>query len=194
MLILGAILRDERARAVGGARASWSATCCARTGCSAQAQYDTIITSGFIHGDFGHLLFNSLTFYFFAPALEQRIGTARFVALYFIGLVAEQPRHGLQAAQQSRLRGARRVGRHPRGAVRLHRLLPEADALPVLRDPDSRGAVRVRLRRLQLVGFEAQARQHQPRCASRRRVHRARSSSGSPTSRRGAARCTRSFG
>jgi membrane associated rhomboid family serine protease len=50
-------------------------------------QYDTIITSGFIHGDFGHLLFNSLTFFFFAPGLERRIGTARFVALYFIGLV-----------------------------------------------------------------------------------------------------------
>ena len=50
-------------------------------------QYDTIITSGFIHGDFGHLLFNSLTFYFFAPGLERRIGTPKFVALYFIGLV-----------------------------------------------------------------------------------------------------------
>jgi membrane associated rhomboid family serine protease len=50
-------------------------------------QYDTIITSGFIHGDFGHLLFNSLTFYFFAPALERRIGTPKFFALYFIGLV-----------------------------------------------------------------------------------------------------------
>jgi membrane associated rhomboid family serine protease len=50
-------------------------------------QYDTIITSGFIHGDIGHLLFNSLTFFFFAPDLEKRIGTARFVALYFIGLV-----------------------------------------------------------------------------------------------------------
>src|SRR5690349_24267895 len=50
-------------------------------------QYDTIVTSGFIHGDFGHLLFNSLTFFFFAPALEHRIGTARFVALYFTGLV-----------------------------------------------------------------------------------------------------------
>ena len=44
-------------------------------------QYDTIITSGFIHGDFGHLLFNCLTFYFFAPALEQRIGTTRFVCM-----------------------------------------------------------------------------------------------------------------
>jgi membrane associated rhomboid family serine protease len=50
-------------------------------------QYDTIITSGFIHGDFNHLLFNSLTFFFFGPSLEQRIGTPKFVALYFIGLV-----------------------------------------------------------------------------------------------------------
>lgn len=50
-------------------------------------QYDTLITSGFIHGDFGHLLFNSLTFFFFGPPLERTIGTPRFVALYFIGLV-----------------------------------------------------------------------------------------------------------
>jgi len=49
--------------------------------------YDTVVTSGFIHGDFGHLLFNGLTLYFFGPGLEARIGTTRFVALYFIGLV-----------------------------------------------------------------------------------------------------------
>jgi membrane associated rhomboid family serine protease len=49
--------------------------------------YDTLITSGFIHGDFGHLLFNGLTLYFFGPGLEARIGTTRFVALYFIGLI-----------------------------------------------------------------------------------------------------------
>ena len=49
--------------------------------------YDTIITCGFIHGDFGHLLFNGLTLFFFGPSLEQRIGTVKFVALYFIGLI-----------------------------------------------------------------------------------------------------------
>jgi membrane associated rhomboid family serine protease len=49
--------------------------------------YSTLITSGFIHGDFGHLLFNSLTLFFFGPPLEQRIGTEKFLALYFIGLV-----------------------------------------------------------------------------------------------------------
>nr|AQQ74804.1 hypothetical protein [uncultured bacterium] len=50
-------------------------------------EYFTIITCGFVHADFGHLLFNSLTLYFFGPALERTIGTGHFVALYFIGLV-----------------------------------------------------------------------------------------------------------
>jgi membrane associated rhomboid family serine protease len=30
-----------------------------------------LITSGFLHGDWNHLLFNMLSFYFFAPSLEQ---------------------------------------------------------------------------------------------------------------------------
>ena len=51
-------------------------------------QYWTAITSGFVHADLGHLLFNSLTYWFFAFPLERVIGSARFVALYFIGLVA----------------------------------------------------------------------------------------------------------
>jgi membrane associated rhomboid family serine protease len=49
--------------------------------------YDTIVTCGFIHGDFGHLLFNGLTLFFFGPSLENRIGTVKFVLLYFIGLI-----------------------------------------------------------------------------------------------------------
>jgi membrane associated rhomboid family serine protease len=51
-------------------------------------QYWTAITNGFVHADLGHLLFNSLTYWFFAFPLERVIGTARFVAVYFIGLVA----------------------------------------------------------------------------------------------------------
>jgi membrane associated rhomboid family serine protease len=51
-------------------------------------QYWTAVTSGFVHADLGHLLFNSLTYWFFAFPLERVIGSARFVALYFIGLVA----------------------------------------------------------------------------------------------------------
>ena len=51
-------------------------------------QYWTAISSGFVHADLGHLLFNSLTYWFFAFPLERMIGSARFAALYFIGLVA----------------------------------------------------------------------------------------------------------
>lgn len=50
-------------------------------------QYDTMIMSGFIHADIGHLLFNMFTFFFFAFPMEEYIGTLRFVALYFFGLV-----------------------------------------------------------------------------------------------------------
>jgi membrane associated rhomboid family serine protease len=51
-------------------------------------QYHTVITSGFVHADVGHLLFNMLTFYFFAFPLERVIGSARFLALYVFGLLA----------------------------------------------------------------------------------------------------------
>lgn len=50
-------------------------------------EYDTIVTSGFVHADLAHLVFNALTFYFFAFPVEARIGPARFAALYVIGLV-----------------------------------------------------------------------------------------------------------
>ncbi len=49
--------------------------------------YGPLITHGFVHADFGHLLFNSLTLYFFGPKLEWEIGSSRFVLLYFIGLL-----------------------------------------------------------------------------------------------------------
>lgn len=50
-------------------------------------QYATVVSSGFLHADLMHLIFNMMTFWFFAFPLEQRIGTARFVALYFAGLL-----------------------------------------------------------------------------------------------------------
>jgi membrane associated rhomboid family serine protease len=50
-------------------------------------QYDTMILSGFVHADVGHLLFNMFTFYFFAFPMERFLGTVPFVILYFFGLV-----------------------------------------------------------------------------------------------------------
>jgi membrane associated rhomboid family serine protease len=53
-------------------------------------QYDTVLMSGFVHADAAHLLFNMMTFYFFAFPLERRIGTLPFVSLYVIGLLLSE--------------------------------------------------------------------------------------------------------
>jgi membrane associated rhomboid family serine protease len=50
-------------------------------------QSETIVTSGFVHADLPHLLFNMVTFYFFAFALERQIGPVRFALLYLLALV-----------------------------------------------------------------------------------------------------------
>ena len=50
-------------------------------------QFDTIITSGFVHADIPHLLFNMFTFYFFAFPMERHIGTIPFLILYVVGLL-----------------------------------------------------------------------------------------------------------
>ncbi len=50
-------------------------------------QFDTIITSGLVHADIPHLLFNMFTFYFFAFPLERHIGTIPFLILYVVGLL-----------------------------------------------------------------------------------------------------------
>ncbi len=51
-------------------------------------EYATLVTSGFLHADLAHLLFNGFTFWAFAFSLERAIGTPAFVALYFFGLLA----------------------------------------------------------------------------------------------------------
>jgi membrane associated rhomboid family serine protease len=50
-------------------------------------EYHTIVTSGLVHGDLMHLLFNMMTFYFFAFTLERYIGSMRFIVLYAAGLL-----------------------------------------------------------------------------------------------------------
>ena len=50
-------------------------------------QYHTMISSGFVHADMGHLLFNMFTFWFFAFPMERFIGTLPFLALYLTGLI-----------------------------------------------------------------------------------------------------------
>ncbi|NBW65952.1 rhomboid family intramembrane serine protease [bacterium] len=44
----------------------------------------TIVTYMFLHGGTSHILFNMLGLYFFGPRVEARIGSTRFVQLYFV--------------------------------------------------------------------------------------------------------------
>ena len=50
----------------------------------------TIITSGFVHADMPHLLFNMIAFWSFGAPLEHRIGTPLFALLYAAGLLVSQ--------------------------------------------------------------------------------------------------------
>lgn len=57
-------------------------------GLAQRGEYVTLVTSGFIHADLAHLLFNSFTFWAFGFGLERHIGTPRFVVLYAVGLLS----------------------------------------------------------------------------------------------------------
>ena len=48
---------------------------------------DRLITSGFIHGDVMHLLVNMLTLVSFGPALEETLGSWKFLALYLGSMI-----------------------------------------------------------------------------------------------------------
>ena len=47
----------------------------------------TLITSGMIHSDWMHLIFNMMTFFFFAFTLEAQIGSFKFGLIYFASLI-----------------------------------------------------------------------------------------------------------
>lgn len=46
-----------------------------------------MLTSGFLHADMPHLLFNMLTLYFFAPVVTAYLGNLSFIMVYFGSLV-----------------------------------------------------------------------------------------------------------
>ncbi len=51
-------------------------------------EYIRLLSSGFLHVDFNHLLFNMLTLYFFADYLIGTIGVPHFLLIYFTSLLA----------------------------------------------------------------------------------------------------------
>ena len=57
-------------------------------GLAQRGDYHTLVSSGFIHADLAHLLFNGFTFWAFGFGLERRLGTPGFVTLYVVGLLS----------------------------------------------------------------------------------------------------------
>ncbi len=51
-------------------------------------EYHRIITSAFIHADFGHLLFNLFSFYAFAAGIETAYGSPALTIIFLAGAVA----------------------------------------------------------------------------------------------------------
>lgn len=52
-----------------------------------QKQWDRLITSAFLHADWMHLIFNMLTFYFFAPFIIMYLGVVKFLLIYFGSII-----------------------------------------------------------------------------------------------------------
>ncbi len=59
-----------------------------------ESQYYRMVTSGFIHRDHMHLIFNMFSFYFFGMQLEYifqqifgSLGSVHFIALYLLGII-----------------------------------------------------------------------------------------------------------
>jgi len=49
----------------------------------------TLVTHVFLHGSFEHFFFNMLFFIFFGPVLERRIGSTKFLIIFFLaGIIA----------------------------------------------------------------------------------------------------------
>jgi len=50
-------------------------------------QKERMLSSGFLHVDFSHLIFNMLTLYFFADVVIHQFGPSKFLLIYFISLI-----------------------------------------------------------------------------------------------------------
>lgn len=52
-----------------------------------QKEYRRLVTSGFLHLSWTHLIFNIITFYYFSEGLEVALGPTKFIIIYFGSLI-----------------------------------------------------------------------------------------------------------
>jgi hypothetical protein len=125
-------------------------------------QYETIVTSGFVHADLPHLIFNMLTFYFFAFPLERHIGSARFAALYLIGLVVSDLGTWHKHRNDPQYASPAHRARSPRCCLRRSSTSRGRRCSSFRSPADPGAALRSRLRGLLLVFGASPERPHQP--------------------------------
>lgn len=65
------------------------------------ANFAPFVTNTFLHGGFLHIVLNLWTLWIFGPALEDRLGPARFAALYLMAGIAASVTHALFNAGSS---------------------------------------------------------------------------------------------
>lgn len=53
-------------------------------------EYWRFITSGFVHADWGHLIFNMISLYFFGQLMEQVVGREYYLVLYLVGIIVSE--------------------------------------------------------------------------------------------------------
>jgi membrane associated rhomboid family serine protease len=71
------------------------------------ADLTPFITNTFLHGGWLHIILNLWTLYIFGPALEDRLGTVRFLALYLLSGLAASVAHAVfNASSQVPVLGA----------------------------------------------------------------------------------------
>lgn len=62
-----------------------------------RGEWPRLLVSGFLHADWGHLLFNMIALYFFGELVEHFLGPVHLVAAFLIGIVvgnlASFPKH-----------------------------------------------------------------------------------------------------
>src|SRR4051812_34813573 len=52
-----------------------------------QKDYKRLVTSGFLHVSWMHLIFNMLSLYFFSASFENFVGPFYYLIIYFAGLI-----------------------------------------------------------------------------------------------------------
>lgn len=50
-------------------------------------QWDRLVTSSFLHGDYMHLLFNMMTLYFFSTTITNYLGVWQYLTIYFAAVI-----------------------------------------------------------------------------------------------------------